>query len=177
MNFSLGPLKLNNLRNDSLSPSSQLDTLDSLTKSLSITPSLTEAASGLFVGDYESACNKTLLKKHQIDVIVNCVDKLPNKLVPGIIYCDLPLEDDPAINFKTNIDRLVDTIHEYISAGKVVLVHCRKGISRAPAVAMGYMIKYHGYCFDQAFGELRSKDPKIDPNIGLIAQLQRLSGE
>ena len=170
----LGGLKLTNLRPDSCSPSSLSDTLDSLTETPSITPSIAEAVPGLFIGDYAAACNENLLKKHEIDIIVNCVESLPNKFKTSFVYCDLPLEDNPAINFDTNLHNLVDTVHGYIDSGKTVLIHCRKGISRAPTVAIGYMIKYHGFSFDQAFEELRSKDPKIDPNIGLIAQLEKI---
>ncbi len=145
-----------------------------MTGSLSFTPNLTEVVPGLLIGEYAAACNESLLKKHEIHVIVNCVEKLPNKFKTDFVYLDFPLEDNPTVNFDTNLHQLVDSVHHCITSGQTVLVHCRKGISRAPAVAIGYMIKYHGFTFDRAFDELRGKDPKIDPNIGLIAQLQKL---
>ncbi len=49
-----------------------------------------------------------------------------------------------------------------------------KGISRAPTVAIAYLIKFEAMGFDHAFDHVKRKSDKIDPNIGFLIQLQDL---
>lgn len=50
--------------------------------------------------------------------------------------------DDPAYIPKEIIDAALEFIHEHLSAGERVLVHCNEGMSRSPSIAMLYLAKY-----------------------------------
>ncbi len=173
MNLPFSCLRLNNLREKG--DCSEVTETPISTKSDEEGPTaLFEASPRLFFGDYKSACDLRLLKIHNIDIIVNLARGLPNKFEEIFKYENFALEDNPEDNFDHNFDKLLTRLNGFISSGMRVLVHCRKGISRAPAIALGFLIRYRHCSFDEAFARLRELDPKIDPNIGFIFQLQQL---
>ena len=176
MQLALGNLTLKNLR-----PDNDLE-VQSQTKHFSVSPEsdrafLIEVTQGLFCGDYSSACNIELLKSYKIDLVVNLVGGLQNKHPSQFEYVNFNIEDNPMTGFDANLPAVIRLIHEHIRNGHRVLVHCRKGISRAPSVAIGYFIMFQGLSFDAAFERLRDQNSKIDPNIGFIVQLQSLAAE
>src|ERR1035437_3624457 len=56
-----------------------------------------------------------------------------NRLVLNLVDAD-----DPAYIPAEIMDVAVTFIHEHLSAGRRVLVHCNQGLSRSPAIAMLY---------------------------------------
>jgi len=50
--------------------------------------------------------------------------------------------DDPRYIPKEIIDYSLDFIHEGLSLGSRVLVHCNQGLSRAPVIGFLYLIRY-----------------------------------
>jgi protein-tyrosine phosphatase len=49
---------------------------------------------------------------------------------------------DPAYIPKEIVDRAIAFIHEKLSTGKEVLVHCNQGESRGPAIAFLYLLRH-----------------------------------
>ncbi len=173
MNLPFPSLRLSNLRHNG-GCSEDIETPIS-TKSDEEGPmALFEASPRLFFGDYNFACDLRLLKIHNIDIIVNLTSGLPNKFEKIVKYENFALEDTPEDKFDDNLINLLTRLNGFISSGMRVLVHCRKGISRAPAIVLGFLIRYRHCSFEEAFNHLRELDPKIDPNIGFIFQLQKL---
>ena len=174
MQLTLGNLKLKNLRQDNDFP------VQSQPKHFNMSPEsdrafLVEATQGLFCGDFSSACNLELLKSYKIDLVVNLVRGLQNRYPSHFEYENFEIEDNPMTGFDENLSAVIRFIRNHIQNGRRVFVHCRKGISRAPSVAIGYLVLYQGLSFDAAFEKLRAKNPKIDPNLGFIVQLQQLT--
>ncbi|CAD7002647.1 unnamed protein product [Ceratitis capitata] len=59
-------------------------------------------------------------------------------------------------------------------AGRV-LIHCNAGVSRAASIVIAYLILELRMTFDDAYGLVKSKRPCIQPNVGFIKQLKKLS--
>ena len=70
---------------------------------------------------------------------------------------------------------IADLIEEKRAMGEVVLVHCYKGVSRAPTVVLAYLMKYEGLGFEEAWREVKNRAPKIDPNFGFLARLRNFA--
>ena len=58
-----------------------------------------------------------------------------------------------------------------------VLVHCKAGLSRSPAVVVAYLVARHGFTVEAALGVLRrATERRVQPNAGFLAQLRALEG-
>lgn len=66
-------------------------------------------------------------------------------------------------------------IDKALLSNRSVLVHCYAGVSRAPAIIMGYLIKNRRLTFDEAMKQMHKEWPKAKPNTNFIRQLQNLS--
>eukprot|EP00754_Rhynchopus_humris_P022026 Rhum_TRINITY_DN14768_c15_g1::Rhum_TRINITY_DN14768_c15_g1_i1::g.117768::m.117768/K17614/DUSP3, VHR; dual specificity phosphatase 3 len=63
------------------------------------------------------------------------------------------------------------------SAPGSVLVHCKAGLSRSPAVVVAYLVARHGFTVEGALGVLRqATGRRVQPNAGFLAQLGALEG-
>jgi hypothetical protein len=63
-------------------------------------------------------------------------------------YLHVPLPDFDEIfdnaDVLLSLVRCTDWIHQAVTAGGRVLVHCRLGVNRGPAVVVAYLIRFHG---------------------------------
>lgn len=64
-------------------------------------------------------------------------------------------------------------IEEGLKSGGV-LVHCMAGISRGPAIVIGYLMYKHLMTLNEAYELVKEKRPLIKPNKGFLEQLQEL---
>lgn len=74
-------------------------------------------------------------------------------------------------SWKSATDALVLYLHS--SQKGVVLVHCNAGVSRAPAVVVGFLMSCEYHTFDAALALVQSARPAAAPNPGFIEQLKR----
>ena len=65
----------------------------------------------------------------------------------------------------------INFVIEGVSKGGV-LVHCMSGVSRSAAVSIAYKMKIEGKSYDDAYTELKTARPDVDPNAGFIAQVR-----
>ncbi|MGF1581160.1 MAG: dual specificity protein phosphatase family protein [Gemmataceae bacterium] len=84
----------------------------------------------------------------------------------------VPLIDGPG-NDERCLRAAIDTLARLVEEMPPVLVHCRAGISRAPTVVAGYLVKYEGMKLRNAFGLIRSKR-QINVHGGLRESLKEL---
>jgi len=110
-----------------------------------------------------------LLQKNGIGVIINLsVEKCPNAFKDSFIYENYNIPDKPTVEIGVVMKEINEKINQYLSQEKWVIVHCYKGISRAPTIVISYLMKYQNKSLDEAFSFLKMKAPKVDPNAGFL---------
>lgn len=60
--------------------------------------------------------------------------------------------------------------------GSVVLVHCKKGISRSSSTVIAYIMKEYGWPLNAALSHVKKRRNCITPNEGFMEQLQTFDG-
>jgi hypothetical protein len=68
-----------------------------------------------------------------------------------------------------------DAIAQFRSEGKRVFVHCAMCESRAPTVAMTWLVRHHGLSLSQADTAVRAAMPRVRPKAALRRALQMMS--
>lgn len=58
----------------------------------------------------------------------------------------------------------------------VVLVHCKKGISRSASTVIAYAMKEYGWSLEKSLDYVKSQRNCITPNCGFMEQLETFSG-
>ena len=117
-----------------------------------------EILTGLFIG------NAKCSEQHggQFDMIVNCTYSLPFPLDckwgVRIPVNDDPFDSVPLYQILRDGTELAD-MHELLTGGKKVLVHCAAGAQRSPTVVACYLMRYHGLSPEEAIAQIRSKRP------------------
>ena len=126
----------------------------------------------MFLGTFKNANNFEEIKILGIKYILNCAIEIkPNNLPNEIKYCHLNLSDSPSSDITKYFEQAFSFIELARKKKQKILIHCKLGISRSPAVLIGYLIKYMGYSTKLALDFLKSKRSQIHPNSGFISQL------
>lgn len=58
-----------------------------------------------------------------------------------------------------------------------ILVHCVAGVSRSPAVVVGYLMKEEQMRLKEALGLVIRSRPQVSPNPGFLKALKELEAE
>jgi protein-tyrosine phosphatase len=58
----------------------------------------------------------------------------------------------------------VEFVEQQISAGRIVYVHCRNGVSRSGMVVIAYLMKQHRWKYEDALEFVRARREKVRPN-------------
>ena len=126
----------------------------------------------MFLGTFKNANNIEELKIFGIKYILNCaLEIIPRNIPSGINYCHINLTDNPNIDITQFFDEAFSFIELARKNGGKLLVHCKLGISRSPAILIGYFIKYKGFSNVSALNFLKLKRTQVHPNQGFISQL------
>jgi hypothetical protein len=95
--------------------------------------------SKLYLGDYQDAHNRLLLKQMGITHVLNCTWEIPCWYPDDFKYLHLQLAD-PDWTFGEHIPRIC----AFITAGRRrggVLVHCHAGLNRSPSAILAYLCR------------------------------------
>jgi len=130
----------------------------------------------IFIGNLPAASDAALLKRHAIASILSLNGAgsefdAESRGVTEIRVFDL--HDGPGNQLATYV-RAIDALNVLAHCASPVLVHCQAGVSRSPAVVVGYLIKYQGLSREAALIAVGSKRPgmRINPELQkLIRQL------
>ena len=129
---------------------------------------------GLFLGS-KASCGKDLLpclQEKAITGIVNCTKVVKNFHQDVLKYCNVRINDESGADIGLYFPDTTEFIHEHISQGGAVLVHCEQGISRSSTIVIAYLMRYHGMKRDEAYIKVKSNHPIADPNPGFYQQLK-----
>ena len=127
---------------------------------------------GLYLGNYEAACNKRLLDSLGITHILTVADGLSPEFPDDFRYLIIPVYDSFDEDLFTRFETTCDFISKSLESGKV-LVHCYMGISRSSTVVIAYLIKSKSMKFSEAFEYTAFQHPETYPNANFVNQLKR----
>eukprot|EP00899_Mesostigma_viride_P023790 jgi/Mesvir1/4596/Mv15824-RA.1 len=121
----------------------------------------------LFLGSYDTASRAELLRDMGIKHIVNVVPACHNLFRNTFTYHTYPPEGttlpfEPVLASLESIQR----------AGEVVLLHCMSGVTRAPALAMAYLMKHQRMRLADAYEFVKSLRKGINITPDAARQLQ-----
>ncbi|TKS73770.1 Dual specificity protein phosphatase 19 [Collichthys lucidus] len=108
----------------------------------------------------------------QISHILNVAFGVENVFPDLFIYKTVSILDQPDADVLLHMQDCCDFIQQAHSEKGVVLVHCNAGVSRAPAVVIGYLMSCDGQSFNDAFSLVKSAQPASCPNPGFLEQLR-----
>ena len=129
----------------------------------------------LYMSGYKRAKDLHALRQRQIGHVFNLsAHKCGNHFPESVDYTSYSIRDNESFDLKSQLSVIVNQITRRIREGKRVLVHCKKGVSRAPSVIIAYLILEKDLKFQQAYDLVRSINCKIEPNFGFLTQLMSL---
>lgn len=124
----------------------------------SIVGKMTEILPDLWLGDAHTALDEHFLAQAGVNIVINCT--------ADIEFIKIAPSQNTKITFKRlqNIDvntlnQVTKYIHEQLGRNQVVLVHCKNGRFRAPAVVCAYLVRYGEMPANTAVKQLQSKHP------------------
>ena len=133
----------------------------------------TKILNWMFCGTFNNAINNEEIKDLDIKYVLNCASEIKPKNLPKYVkYCQLNILDDNTTDITRYFNKGFSFIEEARQNKQNILIHCKLGISRSPAIIIGYFIKYMGYTTEDALHFLTSKRSQIYPNSGFIEQLK-----
>lgn len=130
----------------------------------------TPVISKLYIGSLHAACNKEELLDQGIQHILNVSGELDAQFPKYFTYLSIDLRDKDY----SNLLSCLPAANLFINAGMTkggVLVHCRGGRSRSPAVVVAFLMKNRGMTFDEAYKAVRNKRGVASINKGFVRQL------
>ena len=137
--------------------------------------SIFQIESHLFCSGYHSAQNKSLLQSYNISHIINLTAHKYKNLHEDIVtYSSFSFSDHENFDLTTQLPPVLEILNEKLSEHKNVLVHCQKGISRAPSVIMAFLIKHRQMTFDESLKFVQKQNPEAYPNLGFLMHLKSL---
>ena len=126
----------------------------------------------IFLGTFLNANNLEEIKLLKIKYILNCAIEIkPRNLPNNIKYCHINLSDSDLSDITKHFEKAFSFIETARKNNQKILIHCKLGISRSPAILIGYLIKYMGYNTKSALNFLQSKRSQVHPNSSFISQL------
>lgn len=126
----------------------------------------------LFVGSENVARQKELLLQHGITHVVNCSGVTsPNFYEDTFNYKTLKLNDSPKEDVLQLFKEVVAYINEAVAKGGRVFIHCQRGVSRGPTIALSYLMWQRNLSYEEAYPLLKSARSVCCPNPGFVFQL------
>ncbi|CAF0850214.1 unnamed protein product [Didymodactylos carnosus] len=136
---------------------------------------LIEIIPGLYLGNEADAKNYDLLEKNNIKSIVNVTTCVPCYFESKLDYLRLPCDDTCRQNLIEYCnEKTFQFIQNSLTNKKNVLIHCKAGISRSPAILIAYLMKYHQSEFrtmNEAYNYVKTKRSIVSPNLNFMGQL------
>ena len=127
---------------------------------------------GLYQGNYYGAIDKEKLDLLNISAILNCGC---NNYKTEKIYLKIEMEDSMNEDLLEILPKATLFIHNNLSSGRNVYVHCKGGFSRSTSVVIGYLMKYKDFTLKKALEFVKDQNPRTKPNMGFMIQLQAYS--
>ncbi len=136
-----------------------------------------DVADGLFVGTLADAGDWERVRESGIEVIVSLTHGDPEGgFPPSATVRNHPMTDGPQ-NERAAFEAAVSAVRDGLDAGETLLVHCRSGASRSPAVAATALALERATDLETAFQQVVTRRDAVDPHPALVRQAARVFTE
>ena len=127
----------------------------------------------LYVGGVKVASNLDTLLQNNITHIINCVGQKCENLWPNHFkYLRYEIPDNGTDDICIYLRSAFEFIEQAKSRNGKILIHCVKGISRSPAIAIGYLMWKRRLTVEDALIIVRGHRQIADPNPSFVFQLK-----
>ncbi|KAE9551008.1 hypothetical protein FO519_005794 [Halicephalobus sp. NKZ332] len=130
----------------------------------------------LYLGTEWNASNWEELKSNKVGYILNVTKEVDNFYPNQFVYKKIWVSDEATTELLMHWQNTYDFIKKAKSTNSVVLVHCKKGISRSSSTVIAYIMKEYGWSLDVALNYVKEKRNCITPNSGFMEQLETFDG-
>jgi dual specificity MAP kinase phosphatase len=119
----------------------------------------------LYLGNIIDAHNPDIMKKYNIEAILNCTESEPfHKYFEDKTFLRIDIKDSLD---DTNVEKFIDKIEEGVdfidyninTMNKTVYVHCYWGLMRSATVVAAYLIKKYKCTIDESISIVKEKRP------------------
>ena len=130
-----------------------------------------ECIPGLWIGDYDAACDKELLESYAITHIVSLyrTPVHPNDFE----YMCINIDDNEREKIYKYFSETNKFIENGLKDGYGVLVHCAGGVSRSATIVIAYMMSTMNIDVKNALSILKQYRLCVSPNRGFLSQLEQ----
>lgn len=133
----------------------------------------------LCLGSWRDAENLATIRAKGITHILNVAKELPPAseiaamdAVSGVVKKHIPLVDAHSQDILSHFEAAFDFIDSAKASGGRVLVHCRRGISRSPAIIVGYLMTHYKHSFESALAFLKERRSSVSLNLAFRTVLE-----
>ncbi|XP_053554517.1 dual specificity protein phosphatase 19 [Bombina bombina] len=127
----------------------------------------------LLLGSQDVAQDMEVMKKYKVSHILNVAYGVENSNQTEFVYKKISILDLPETDITSYFPECFDFIEQANMQGGIVLVHCNAGVSRAPAIVIGFLMCKDELHFSEAFSIVKNARPVIHPNAGFMEQLHK----
>ena len=129
----------------------------------------------LFCSGYQTAKKRDLLQTNKISHVINLTAHKYENLHGDIVtYSSFNFSDHENFDLTRSLKPVLAILKEKLSKKENVLVHCQKGISRAPSVIMAFLIRHRQMKYEDALKLVQTQNPEAYPNLGFLMHLKNL---
>jgi len=129
----------------------------------------------LLIGEYPRASDADWLRTvHGVTSVV-CLQDEADLASKALVLADLraaymaaavsfhriPVPDGDLVEFARQLGGIVRLIHDLVSTGERVYVHCNAGMNRAPTVAIAYLHSHCGFALEEARNFVKQRRPCV----------------
>lgn len=132
--------------------------------------SVSEITPNIYLTSVYGATRENIERKG-ITLLVNSAQELPKQELTGVESIKLYLDDTPSASINVYFDHVADKIHEHVSRGGRVMIHCLLGVSRSTTLLLAYFLKHKNMSLNHAYDHVSARRPIIRPNPGFWRQL------
>ncbi|OCT61222.1 hypothetical protein XELAEV_18047245mg [Xenopus laevis] len=113
-----------------------------------------------------------VLKSYGVTHILNVAYGVDNAFPNEFTYKKMSILDLPETDIASFFPECFNFLEKVKLQNGVVLVHCNAGVSRAPAIATGFLM-YDEMNFAKALSIVKNSRPAACPNPGFMEQLYK----
>ena len=131
-----------------------------------------DGTTGLYVSAFSAAASLEWLHERGITHVVNATTDRPCVHPAHVTYLRVEVEDRVEVPISDFFASVNDFVANARAAGGSVLIHCSKGRSRSPTLAIAYLMSEQAINLQTAFAQLTSARPNTAINSGFCQELQ-----